>query len=111
MRSQNAQIPEIISRYEQVYDGYCPDLSTVQDADWNQERVDGAYFCTLYADSIGMDSTAERISTDLLTAKDSGVKVTKNSANLSVEDLKAIQAKNSSTIKATFEDLGEAQSE
>lgn len=111
MQSENASIEDVVAAHGQTYDGYCPSLNTSTEAKWNKNLINGAYFCMLYADIIGLDGAAGQRADDILAAKVEGVNIGENAANMSDNEVESIRDNSQESINTIYEDLGEDPSE
>ena len=83
---------DFVGDYEAYYDEAAPKLRKSDPTTWNQEMIDTAYLCLLYAYRTEMNLAAEDVTVQIDGARAAGVNVDKNSANISEQRFNEIKS-------------------
>lgn len=81
---------KITDDYQQAFDRYYDQVSTIDPTEWTVDDASKAQFCLIYADKIGLYQQAQLMIGMLGTAKDSGI-VSDDQMIISDEQINVIQ--------------------
>ena len=79
---ETASLDELLVNYEQYYDASAHEVRTSNPAAWDQEMLDKAFLCFIYADRTEMYTAAEDMALAIERARHAEVDITKNSAGM-----------------------------
>ena len=83
-------IEKVVAEFGPKYDQAIEELTKSNVKKWTQADVDKAHFSLLYADKIGASSQVVSLYRQIFGAKQSGVNVDQNAANMTEQDRKKI---------------------